>query len=245
MKKIIIKKPDSGIIITRPNLDKYSLNGGEPIIKGKKRVAHVEDVEREVEVEKIDRETGSSYKIKEMATEQIITHEEVDNIVGYKKPFSECKALKSYDPETKVYSDAGHDWFPHDGVVDESGIESSAQLYHDGTNEIKKDLNWEIKLMPDYIIKNKHLERIRADLDTELEKINPDAVKVVKMQRDLDKHKEIKAGGHNEDPVWINVAIANLDKRVAKGEADKPGIRQKLIDKKAELILNGKIKVTL
>jgi len=144
-----------------------------------------------------------------------------------KRSVSECKGI----PE-------GSDWFIYDGIIDKSDLESREQLYWedvDGKTEIKKDLNWEVKLMSDQVVKKKHLNRIRKELDGELEKETPDPITVSKLQRSLDKHKEIKAGPHNEDETWTTIAIQNLDKRVSKGESDKPIIRQKLQDKLNEL----------
>lgn len=146
-----------------------------------------------------------------------------------KKPFSECKGLKPY-------LDQGLEWFmcDNDDLPPKSTLESRKQWYHDG-NTVKADLSWEIRLMPDQLIKRKHIKRLQAQIGQELEKENPDPVALVKLQRKCDQCKEKKAGNQNEDAYWLEVAQANLDERAAKGESDKPLIREKLTAKLKEL----------
>ena len=125
-----------------------------------------------------------------------------------KKGYSECKGLKKY-------IDQGLGWFLTDEDIDKSDLESRKQLYHDG-DTIKKDINWELRLMPDQLIKRKSLQKNFSFSDFE---------------------KRAKA--HNDDPYWLNKAIEGLDDRVSKGEADKPLIRQKINDRLNELNLNN------
>jgi hypothetical protein len=126
------------------------------------------------------------------------------------------------------------EWFVTDQIIDKSDLESRKQLYWEGT-EVKKDLAWEKRLMPDQLIKRKAISNIESDIDIEIDKPIPDSVKLVKLQRDKEKLSKIKAGPHNEDVIWLNKAIEGLDRKVADGESDKPEIRQKLADKIAEL----------
>lgn len=99
------------------------------------------------------------------------------------------------------------------------------KLYFDGelhADNLKIDTNWEVLLMPVQIIKGKHLAKINQDIDAELAKETPDSILVAKKQRELEKAKAYP------DPSWYQIALANLDAKVAKGEPDKPVIRQKL-----------------
>jgi len=146
-----------------------------------------------------------------------------------KKPFSECKGLKPY-------LDQGLEWFVCDNneLPSKSTLESRKQWYHDG-NTVKADLSWEIRLMPDQLIKRKHIKRLQAQIDEELSKENSDPIALMKLQRKCDQCKEKKAGPHNEDVFWLEIAKINLDERVAKGEEDKLVIREKLQDKIQEL----------
>ena len=57
---------------------------------------------------------------------------------------------------------------------------------------------------------------------TELEKPTPDVVQSLRWQNERDRIKDTKAGNQNEDLVWAELALFNLDKRVQNGEADKP-----------------------
>lgn len=149
-----------------------------------------------------------------------------------KKPYSSCKGLIPY-------VENGFHWSVLDKRVDKSDIETREQLYWeekpDGTTLVKKDYDWAVKLMPEHIIKKRHLKRLQKELDDELEKPSPDAVALIKKQRECDKCRDMKAGNQNEDPYWIEVALKNLDKRVSGGEPDKPEIRKKLQDKLKEL----------
>ena len=142
-----------------------------------------------------------------------------------KRPYSECKGLQSY-------IDQGFEWFicDHSNLPSKLEMESRKQWYHDG-NVVKCDKDWIIRLMPDQLIKRKHIKRIQAKIDAELEKEAPDSVALIRLQRDCDKCGEIKAGPQNENKLWSEIALQNLDERVANGEPDKPLIRQKLMEK--------------
>lgn len=112
------------------------------------------------------------------------------------------------------------------------------QLYCDGEfkkENLKIDYNWDYYLMPSSLIKQKHIKRVQSQIDEELAKPTPDAVKLVTLQRNCEKCKEVKAGTQNKDVYWMNIAIANLDARVANGEPDKPVIREKLLAKIEQL----------
>ena len=179
MKQIIVKKPDGGVMIISPNLDKYG-----------------------------------------------------DGL----KPFSEEKALQKYiDPNHPEFVGVVHDWFIADEKPSKVGLESRKQLYHDGTNEIKKDLNWEVRLMPDHVIKKKYLKKLDDEVGAELAQENPDLTKIFKCQHALEKHKAIEATNQNDDSLWLEKAIEGLDAKVASGEPDKPKIRKILKDKIKQL----------
>jgi hypothetical protein len=167
MKKIIVKKPDNGIIILYPHVEKY----GE---------------------------------------------------LPDQKTYSSCKGLKKYP---------NMEWFVTDEDIDKSDLESRKQLYWEiknGENIIKKDLSWEKRLMPDHIIKKKYLKKIENNLDVELKKDIPSEIEVAKLNRQYQKVFQEKAGTHNENSFWIDIALAGLDDRVKNGEPDKVEIRKKL-----------------
>lgn len=101
-------------------------------------------------------------------------------------------------------------------------------LYFDGDcikENLKVDTSWEVQLMPEGLIKEKHLTRVNTKLDQELNKQTPSLLDVVKLQRKKEKAKDFKT------KEWYQQALANLDERVANGEPDKPLIRQKLQEK--------------
>lgn len=144
-------------------------------------------------------------------------------------PFSEVNELKKHIGE-------GRKWFvcDNDDLPAKSSLESRKQWYHDG-DSVKADLTWEVREMPDQIIKKKHLKKLCELIDSELATEVPDPIALLKCQREHDKAKAVKAEGQNENPFWIEVALKNLDARVANGESDKPVIREKLIAKIQEL----------
>ena len=124
-------------------------------------------------------------------------------------------------------NEAGRDWYAH------------GPLFIDGAptkENLKFDEGWDNYLMPPNVIKRKQVARLSQELDTLLEDSNSDTRAVAIKQRELDKVKEkklvvVQNGTEYPDPDWYQVALTNLDARVTKGEADKPVIRQKLIDK--------------
>lgn len=107
-------------------------------------------------------------------------------------------------------------------------VEYQEQIYFDGEcikENLKVDQPWEVQLMPPVLIKQKHLEKKEAELDAELEKQNPNPIKVIKFFREIEKTKKKKDGD------LYQTALTNLDEKVAAGEPDKPVIRQKLLVK--------------
>lgn len=144
-----------------------------------------------------------------------------------KKPFTELDDLKKYIAQ-------GLKWFACDNndLPAKSAMESRKQWYHDG-DKVKVDTNWELRVMPDHLIKKKQLKKLAAKLDQCID--SGDALEALKAHRDHEKCKTMEAGIHNEDKVWTELALANLDKRVADGQADKPVIREKLLKKIKEL----------
>jgi len=116
-----------------------------------------------------------------------------------------------------------------DGVeIEESDLpphEYHEQLHFDGPcakENLKVDRAWNVQIMPECLIKEKHLKKLDAKIDAELEKENPDPVELARLQR-----KKEKAKGYCSKE-WLQQAMANLDARVEGGEPDKPLIRQKL-----------------
>lgn len=109
-------------------------------------------------------------------------------------------------------------------------IEDWAQLYHENNN-LKKDLSWEVRLMPDHLLKRKHLKSLSDKIETELMKDTPDPIVIARLQLDCEKCKKEKAGPHNENLFWAEKALAGLE----RAEIDKPVIRQKLEEKISKL----------
>lgn len=148
------------------------------------------------------------------------------------RPFSSCPALLTHIEQ-------GRSWFICDSteIQNLSNRESRKQLYHDG-DTVKVDKNWGIRLMPSHCIKSRHIESIDTRIDALLSSNVTDPMEVVKYQREKEKCLNVKCKcprelrllacecGHDE--FWYDIALKNLDKRVAKGESDKPLIRQKL-----------------
>ena len=133
-----------------------------------------------------------------------------------KLPIEECKALDG------LFDD---DWFVTDQEIDKSDMESRKQLYLDGET-IKKDLTWEKRLMPDHIIKKRELSKLNDKIKLEL-----DPAKKIGLFLELEEMKKKKAGSHNEDVFWSEIALAGLE----TASMDKPDIKKKLQDKIKEL----------
>ena len=158
------------------------------------------------------------------------------------KKFGEGKRDFKEDPIFQKYIKMGYDYFVTDvkNIPSKKGIESRKQLYHDG-DKIKVDSKWEHRLMPDQLIKKKHIDRLNSKLDNHLSGKNPDTIEVLRIHREIDKHKSIKAGPQNEDTHWLNIAHQNLDENVKNGHNDKNNIR-KLLNEKISEIKNLKTK---
>lgn len=139
-----------------------------------------------------------------------------------KLPYSECKALKRY-------IDMGYSWFLTSEENIKDGLESREQLYHDGTDEIKKDLNWQNRLMPSFLIKKKHIKKENEKLDAMLNADIKDPIEIIKLNREIEKVKSFT------DKQIYEQALINLDARVAANEPDKPKIRQKIQQKITDL----------
>lgn len=139
---------------------------------------------------------------------------------------------KNFIPELKTaqYIDMARDEFPHPNYA---VGEEDEMLYFDGevTKEnLKKDINFDIRLMSDETIRKKILKKEIQNLDIELEKQAPDPIKILKIQRKIEKLKKEK-----DSKVLAQLALDGLNERVAHGESDKPIIRQKLQAKISEL----------
>ena len=135
-------------------------------------------------------------------------------------------------PDIKYYTDNGVEvcFCNKSELPDLKKIESRKQLFHDGNN-VKVDVAWEKNLMPDQLIKRKHLKKLHDKIREELSKESPDTIKISKFQHEYADHSNIKAGIHNEDSHWAELSLKKLDEKVANGEPDKPIIREKLLGK--------------
>jgi hypothetical protein len=140
-----------------------------------------------------------------------------------KKPYSECKMLQLYPDQ---------EWFVTDQVIDKSDLESRKQLYVEaGTTEIKKDLTWEKMLMPDQLIKRKHLKALQKEFEEELEKSNADPLVCMRLNSQINKDAERPAGPNNDSEFWSAKAL----ERLSKASKAKPEIEAKLNAKLAKL----------
>lgn len=177
-----------------------------------------------------------------------------DKVVIFKKPdlgiikihyhedkFGEGKRDFREDRVFKKYLEMGYDYFVTDmkNIPSKKGIESRKQLYHDG-DEVKFDSKWEYRLMPDQLIKSKHITRLNSKLDKLLSSKNADPIEALRIAREIEKHKAVAAGPHNTDLHWLKVADSNLDERVKSGESDKPKIRKAIKAKLEDLKLQTK-----
>ena len=66
-----------------------------------------------------------------------------------------------------------------------SGLESREQLYHDGSNEVKVDVNWENVVMPRHIILGKCRKRRVQEIKEESLKESPDVVKIARANAEM------------------------------------------------------------
>lgn len=109
-------------------------------------------------------------------------------------------------------------------IVDKNSIPANdyaEQLYIED-DILYKDESWEKIVMPPALIKRKHIDKLKKEIDVLLEDPATAPIDIIKKQREIEKSASYP------DPSWYPIALQNLDERVAKGEPDKPVIRQKL-----------------
>jgi hypothetical protein len=102
-------------------------------------------------------------------------------------------------------------------------VEHSVQLHLDA-GVLKSDTAWEKTLMPDALVKMKHLTDIESSLDEKLASDSPDVVTVLRLQREVDISNKEAADNSNKSLYWAGKALEGLD----RAEIDKPAIRTKL-----------------
>lgn len=83
---------------------------------------------------------------------------------------------------------------------------------------LKQDKEWKNCLMPVFLIKEKHLKRLEAKIDAELDKADVDPILVVRLSREKEK---CKGWTYKE---WFQQALVNME----EDEIDKPKIKEKL-----------------
>jgi hypothetical protein len=106
--------------------------------------------------------------------------------------------------------------------------DGSNQYYYDG-DTLKHDTDWEENLMSPGLICVKHKALLLAEIDEELGKNNPDAVELVR------KDREFKKLHHAKTPL---AEIYGLALKKLKAENKKPKIQAKLQAKIDELEAN-------
>lgn len=195
----------------------------------------VEDKERPIlEEVKSQDENGQ-----EVILHQISGYQKKTIVIGYNKK----TVLVGYEKRSLTLEDCpipkdceGLDFI----TLDDSEIHPSdstigdyhEMIHFDGEckkENLKQDKSWEVRLMPEFLIKEKHHARLDSKIDAELEKESPDVIALMKLQREKDTSKKW------DEKKWYEQALKNLDERVAGGEADKIKIRS-AIDKKIEAI---------
>lgn len=130
--------------------------------------------------------------------------------------------------------------------------ESSGNFYHEqvyvnGVLSIENlvvDSAWTERLMPNFLIRKNRINKINAIIDAELNTVDPDMAEIMRKTREkeilLDYNRwESKnltlTQKNNNDLQMAQLALSELDARVANGEPDKPVIRQKLEQKIQDL----------
>jgi len=106
-------------------------------------------------------------------------------------------------------------------------------IYFDGpcTKEnLKQDKNWEVMLMPVFLIKQTYEKRLNEKIDLELNKEDSDLKQIFKWQQ------ELKSLSEYSDLKWYQQALINLEDSVRLGNPDKPLIKQKLNAKISSLL---------
>ncbi len=102
-------------------------------------------------------------------------------------------------------------------------------IYFDGPchkDNLKQDKTWDAQLMPSFLVKEKYLSRLNSEIDLVLSKENSEANDVLEILK-INRQKDV-ASKNNDPQFWLEKSIEGLDERVAKGEPDKPKIRQRL-----------------
>lgn len=127
---------------------------------------------------------------------------------------------------------------PYIDLNDDDLIESDSNtgnyhemIYFSGKctkKNLKQDKGWTECLMPHWLIADKHQFRLQAKIDKEFTKSKPSTVKILQLQRELEKSQNWKG---EECFECYEQALANLD----GAKVNKPTIRKKLEDKIAEL----------
>lgn len=230
----IVKKTDSSVVIIHPNNEKY---GSEY----KEITQLFDEVETKIiEEEVIDENNWVEIDGEKVFEKKIISREEknmvqVERVVKVIRPYSECKGLLKYIDETHPeFVGIVHEWFWKDEQIDKSDLESREQLYHDGTDEVKKDLTWSKVLMPTFLIKQRHIDNISKTLDTELAKDSPDAIVALKLNQQKEAAKKLDI--QKDEKEIYQIAIEGL----ARSEKDTTAIKAKLEDKIAEIEAKSK-----
>lgn len=100
--------------------------------------------------------------------------------------------------------------------------DSIHKYYTDDKKTVKLDNNWDFCLMKPNVLGQKHIKRLKEKIDNELTKKNTDMKQVMVWTREIENCKKW------DKETWYKKALEALDEKVAKGEPDKPKIREKL-----------------
>lgn len=122
---------------------------------------------------------------------------------------------------------SGKGWFlinHSDYVLLHHKKEDYAQFYHKD-DSLQIDFGWNIRLMPPYLIKKRHIARINTQLDAALADNNPDPIKTIKL------HREKEQCNNWNEKQWYEQA----KKYIEEENINKPIILEKLNAKIAEI----------
>ena len=102
--------------------------------------------------------------------------------------------------------------------------DSRKQIYFDG-RELKIDTDWNIRVMPDQVVKQKAMAKLDASI--EAAKVEADKTTAIDLMVQKIELEKVKAGPiHSE--FWLKESIKGLDANVTLGEPDKPEIREQI-----------------
>lgn len=172
---------------------------------------------------------GGQFKLVQAGFVEVIEPEVTEPV--YKTyTIEDCKKPVGFEDEDHIV--AKIDEVPHHHSKDGKYHE---QIYCDGKlsiENIKIDENFSRQLMPAWMIRLKHLKNIKKQIAEELDKENPDAVQLARLQHQHDLDAEQKDFSQPEvELYWHEKGLKNLD----RADKDVAVVKKKLQAKIKEL----------